>query len=106
MILAVWYVLMLLLLWSVFYRSALANKTTRFCIRLGLTGTAAGAMVGIAAPLYGWVPDFVTVVIVLAIVNMQVAFAKFWAKGVPSQYTRPEYRVAHRRAEDAIRDWA
>jgi len=106
MILTVWYLMMIALLWSVFYRSALANKTTRFCIRLGLTGTAAGAVVGMAAPLYGWMPDYVTTVIVLSIVNMQVAFARFWAKGVPSQYVKPEYRVAHRRSEDAIKNWA
>ncbi len=67
------YCLMLALLWSVLYRSALSDKTTRFCIRLGLTGTGVGSAIGMFAPIYGWVPDAVTVVIVLSIVNMQVA---------------------------------
>ncbi len=100
MILTVWYVLMIALVWSVFYRSALADNTTRFCIRLGLIGTATGGIVGMIAPLYGWLPDAVTVVIVLSIVNMQLAFAKFWKHGVPSQYVKPEYQETHRRSTD------
>lgn len=92
MILTVWYLLMIALVWSVFYRSALADHTTRFCIRLGLTGTAAGGIVGMAAPLWDWTPDAVTVLIVLSIVNMQLAFARFWRHGVPHQYIKPEYR--------------
>lgn len=100
MILVFWYLMMFALAWSVFYRSAIADERTRFYIRLGLLGTAAGSVVGMTAPILGWMPDFVTTVIVLSIVNMQVAFAKFWAKGVPAQYIKPEYRHAHRRATD------
>lgn len=105
MILVFWYCLMLALLWSVLYRSALADKTTKFCIRLGLTGTGVGAAVGMFAPIYGWVPDGVTIIIVMSIVNMQLAFARFWKHGVPSQYVKPEYREEHRRSTD-IGDWA
>ena len=100
-----WCVMMCALLWSVFYRSAIASATTKFSIRLGLTGTAAGALVGLAAPLYGWEPDAVTTVIVLSIVNMQVSFARFWRKGVPEQYIAPRHRAATRRATD-VEDWA
>lgn len=100
MILILWYVLMLMLLWSVFYRAALADPTTRFCIRIGLTGTAAASLVGIAAPLYGWVPDYVTTIIVMAIVYMQLSFAKFWKHRVPDQYVKPEFEVARRRRMD------
>jgi len=99
MILTVWYILMIALVWSVFYRSALADHTTRFCIRLGLTGTAVGGILGMAAPLYGWMPDAVTVLIVMSIVNMQVAFAQFWKHGVPPQYVQPECR-GQRRSSD------
>lgn len=105
MILIFWYCLMLALLWSVLYRSALSNKTTRFCIRLGLTGTGAGAAVGMFAPIYGWTPDAVTTIIVLSIVNMQLSFARFWRKGVPGQYIKPEHRAANRRHYD-LKDWA
>lgn len=104
MILTFWYVMMFALAWSVFYRSALADNTTRFCIRLGLLGTAVGAVVGIFAPLWGWVPDFVTTIIVLSIVNMQLAFARFWQDGVPDQYVKPEYRASHRSTD--IGEWA
>ena len=105
MILTVWYVLMVALVWSVFYRSALADHTTRFCIRLGLTGTAAGGILGMAAPLWGWTPDAVTLFIVLSIVNMQVAFTKFWKHGVPSQYIKQKHKRASRRSTD-YGEWA
>ena len=99
MILTIWYLMMIALLWSVFYRSALADKRTRFCVRLGLTGTAASALVGMVAPLYGWVPDAVVAVIVLAIVYMQVTFARFWEHHVPGQYIKPEYRILRRKSD-------
>ena len=96
MILIIWYTLMLALLWSVFYRSAMADKRTKFCIRLGLTGTAAGALLGCVAPLYGWVPDVVTTAIVVCVVNMQIVFARFWKHHVPSQYIREEFKILRR----------
>ena len=105
MILFFWYCLMLALLWSVLYRSALADKTTRFCIRLGLTGTGVGAAVGVFAPIYGWTPDAVTLIIVLSIVNMQVSFARFWRHGVPSQYVKQKHKRASRRSTD-YGEWA
>ena len=99
MIISVWYLLMFALLWSVFYRSAMTDKRTRFCVRLGLTGTAVAALVGIGAPLYGWVPDGIVTLIVLAIVYMQITFARFWQHHVPGQYLRPEYRELRRRSD-------
>lgn len=94
-----WYLLMTALLWSVFYRSAMTDKRTRFCVRLGLTGTAAAALVGMAAPLYGWSPDPVVVVITMAIVYMQMVFAQFWRHHVPEQYIKPGYRILRRRSD-------
>lgn len=105
MTLIFWYCLMLALLWSVLYRSALADKTTKFSIRLGLTGTGVGAAVGMFAPIYGWTPDAVTVIIVLSIVNMQVSFARFWKHGVPEQYIQRKHKRASRRATD-YGEWA
>lgn len=97
--LAIWYVLMGALLWSVFYRSAIADKRTRLSVRLGLFGTATASLVGVGAPLYGWVPDTVVVVIVAAICYMQCTFAQFWHLHVPGQYIYPKYRI-HRRKTD------
>lgn len=99
MIITFWYLMMMALLWSVFYRSALADKRTRFCVRLGLTGTAAAALIGMVAPLYGWLPDAVITLIVLAIVYMQLVFARFWERHVPDQYIKPEHRVLRRKSD-------
>jgi len=99
MTLTIWYLMMLALLWSVFYRSAMSDRRTKFCIRLGLTGVACAALVGIGAPLYGWVPDAVVTIIVLAIVYMQITFARFWEQHVPGQYLKPEYRELRRRTD-------
>jgi len=99
MILSIWYLMMIALLWSVFYRSAMTDKRTKFCIRLGLTGVACAALIGMGAPLYGWEPDAIVNVIVLAIVYMQITFARFWEQHVPAQYIKPEYRELRRRSD-------
>lgn len=101
MTMTIWYGLMLALLWSVFYRSAIVDHRTRISVRLGLFGTAVAALVGIGAPFYGWHPDAVIVVIVTAIVYMQVIFAKFWEYHVPGQYIKPEYKILRRKEDFA-----
>ena len=101
-----WYVLMVALLWSVFYRSAIADRRTRLSIRLGLMGMAAASLVGVAAPVYGWSPDPVVVAIVSAVCYMQCTFARFWADHVPGQYIKPQYRIHRRKTDFADSDVA
>lgn len=105
MMITFWYFLMIALLWSAFYRSAVTDKRTKFSVRLGLTGLAAGALVGMAAPLYGWQPDYVVTVIVIAFVYMQIAFARFWSKRVPEQYIKPEHREQRRKSDFETRKY-
>ena len=99
MILTIWYLLMVALLWSVFYRSALADRRTKLSVRLSLTCTAIAGLVGVGAPLYGWVPDAVVIVIVLSVVYMQITFAQSWEHHVPGQYIKPEYRILRRKGD-------
>ena len=104
--LTLWYILMAALLWSVFWRVSLTDSSTRFSIRLGLFLMALAAIIGMWAPLHdGWEPDFFTVLIVAAMANLQMTFARFWRDGVPGQYVKPKYKEAHRRSTD-IGGWA
>ena len=100
MLLTAWYVTMMALLWSVFYRATIANKHTRLSVRLGLWVMSAAALAGMAAPLYGWAPNLVTLGIVMCIVYAQLVFAGYWRTHVPGQYLKPGYR--HRRRDDLI----
>lgn len=93
--LLVWEVLCVALLWSAFCRSVLVDKTTRTDVRLAVWGIGIASLVGIAAPLYGWEPDIVTMGIVFAIVCMQAVMAKHWKNGVPEHFIQDAYR--HRR---------
>lgn len=95
-LLIVWELTCLALFWSVFCRSVLTNQTTRLDVRVSLLLMGIAAMVGLVAPIYGWVPDFVVLTIVLAVVVMQGVMAKAWGQGVPSQFTKPAFRPKRR----------
>jgi multisubunit Na+/H+ antiporter MnhG subunit len=74
-VLAVWEVLCLALLWTVFCRSVHITKAVRLEIRLAVFAVGLAALFGLGAPAYGWVPDLVVMVIVLAFVLQQLALA-------------------------------
>ena len=88
-LLIVWELTCLALFWSVFCRSVLTNQTTRLDVRVSLLLMGIAAMVGLVAPIYGWVPDFVVLTIVLAVVVMQGVMAKAWGQGVPPTLAVP-----------------
>ena len=73
-----WELACLALLWSVFCRSVLTSSDTRFWVRSALLGVGAGALVGLAAPVYGWEPSWPPLVIVVMQVNMQLQMARAW----------------------------
>lgn len=88
-----------LLVWSVFHRLTFASRRTRFDVRVSITAMGGACMIGIGAPFYGWMPDFVTLVITFAITLMQVTFARHWNNGTPLPFLDPDY-YPKRRAED------
>lgn len=96
MTLLIWYLIMLALLWSVFYRATIAANHTRLSVRLGLFGMSAAALVGMAAPLYGWLPDRVTAGLMGVIVYAQLVFAGYWRTHVPGQYLKAAHRQRRR----------
>jgi CHASE2 domain-containing sensor protein len=99
-LLLAWESLCVALFWSIFCRTVKVNKTTKLDVRLALWGVGIAALAGMGAPLYGWLPDVVTLLIVLAIVIMQVVMAQHWRHGVPIHFVQDAYRP-QRRAADA-----
>jgi hypothetical protein len=98
--LIVWEAMCLALLWSVFCRSVRASHTTKLDVRLALWAVGVAALAGMAAPVYGWAPDWIVLAIVAAVVVMQVVFAQHWRHGVPPQFVKEAHRP-RRRAGDA-----
>ena len=91
-LLLLWYGLCFGLFWSVFCRSVRASHTTKIDVRLALWGVGAAALGGMAAPVYGWRPDWVDLYLVGAFVLMQFVMARHWMHAVPAQYVKEAYR--------------
>jgi len=100
MILLMWEILCLVIFWSVFSRSVKVSKTTKLDVRLAIWGVGVASLVGIGAPIYGWLPDIVTLFIVFAIAVMQGVMAQHWRNGVPHHFVQDAYKP-HRRAGDS-----
>lgn len=99
--LILWELLCIALFWSVFCRSVRVDTTTRLDVRLALWAVGVAALIGLGAPLYGWVPDKVVLIIVGAIVIMQTVMAQLWHQGVPHQFI-DELHKPKRRAGDHL----
>jgi hypothetical protein len=99
MILIFWEILCLALFWSVFCRSVIANATTRVEIRLVLWAVGLSALLGMAAPLYGWAPDRVTLIMVSTFVLMQTVMAQLWHHGVPHPFIQDSHKPKRRAAD-------
>lgn len=81
--------LCLALFWSVFCRSAITHgHRTKLSIRVSLLVLGAAALAAMVAPFYGWQPDGVTLLMLLAYVAMQVTTAELWRDGTPEPFQR------------------
>ena len=87
------------LFWSIFCRSVKVDQTTRLDVRLALWLVGIASLLGLGAPLYGWVPNLPTLVIVGSVVILQVVMAQHWHSGVPYQFIDPRYRPRRRAAD-------
>ncbi len=85
-ILLLWEALCVALLWSVFCRLVRTNGRALFRVRLSIWLLGAVALIGMAAPLYGWKPDFMVLLMTAVCLNMQVVAARHWRNGVPPQF--------------------
>ena len=86
LLLIVWEVTCLALLWNVFNRSVLTGKDTAREIRLALLLAGLGALLGLAAPLYGWAPTLIDCMVLGANVLLQCVTGRYWRSFV--QYQR------------------
>lgn len=82
LLLIVWEVTCLALLWNVFNRSVLTGRDTARDIRLALLLAGLGALLGLAAPLYGWVPTLVGCMVLGASVFAQLVTGRHWRRFV------------------------
>lgn len=97
----VWYVLMLVLLGSVFHRSVKSDIRTRLDVRMVLATEGAAPLIGIGAPFYGWQPDFVVITMVAVITVAQVVFAYHWNSGIPKVFMEPKFLPKRRSGDPA-----
>jgi hypothetical protein len=96
MITLLWELLCVALFWSVFCRSVRVDKTTMLDVRIALWLVGLASLSGLGAPLYGWTPDLVTLIIVGAVVVMQAVMATHWQHGVPYQFIHKQHRPKRR----------
>ena len=96
-----WELLAASLLYSVFCRLVKTRKTTRLDVRLSIMALGLAALLCIGAPLYGWQPDSVTLVLLASMVQIQWVAARHWAHGVPDSFVDTRHRIPRaRRAGD------
>ena len=81
-----WELLSFALLYSVFCRLVKTRKTTRLDVRLSIHALGLAALVCMGAPLYGWMPDAVTLLLIASVVQIQWVAARHWAHGVPESF--------------------
>jgi hypothetical protein len=84
----IWEVLCCALLYSVFCRLVHTTVSTRISVRFAIFFLGLAALVGIGAPLYGWEPDPVSILITAACLLMQLVAAHFWRGGVPRNFQK------------------
>lgn len=82
----IWDATCLALLWNVFNRSVLTGKDTALEIRLALLLAGLGALLGLAAPMYGWTPSLIGCMVLGASVVPQLVTSRHWRLFV--QYQR------------------
>ena len=95
----VWELTCLGLFWSIFCRSVRVSKTTRLDIRLAPWLVGIASLVGLGAPLYGWMPNIVVLMIVGSVAILQMVMSQHWRQGVPYHFLDPKYQQ-HRRTGD------
>ena len=93
LMLAAHVLLSLMLFWSTFCRSAKSDgEQTRLSIRVSLFVLGGVSLVAMVAPFYGWWPDWLSLLMLAAFVQMQVMAAALWRDGVPHQFCNPVIR--------------
>lgn len=97
----VWELISCALLYSVFCRLVRTDQTTRLDVRISIFVLGLASLIGLGAPIYGWEPDGVVLVLASSMVLMQWVAARHWTNGVPESFVNSKYlRTGGRRNSD------
>jgi len=99
--LIVWEVLCLALFYSVFCRSVRTSHTTKIDVRIAIFCMGVASLVGLGAPVYGWEPDWIVLMLLFSIVLMQIVTATHWVNKVPDDFVMSRFQRRRRRSGDA-----
>lgn len=84
--------LAIFLFYTCFCRSVKMNSNTIREIRLAFYGLSLAAVVSIFAPMRGWRPDWIHIIMLLAINIVQYTTSKFWHHSLPSSFEKSIHR--------------
>jgi len=99
--LILWEVLCAALFYSVFCRSVRTNHTTKVDVRVAIFILGLTSLVGLGAPVYGWEPDWIVLLLLFSIVLMQIVTATHWVNKVPDEFVMSRFQRRRRRSGDA-----
>lgn len=89
-------------LWyTVFCRVLHTDTTVRTDVRLAFLFLGTVALMALVAPfVWGWMPSWLSVMLLVGTVVIQGVTAVHWVNGVPDQFVKPQFRQHKRRASD------
>lgn len=76
------------LLYTGFCRAVKMGPQTELAIRMAFWALDIAAAIAVFAPARGWEPDYVSVILLLAINVVQTTTAMFWRQKAPEQFAR------------------
>ncbi len=96
-----WESLCVLLFWSVFVRLVHVDTTTKTEVRIVLVLAGQASIVGFGAPLYGWLPDGMTLLMFGVVVAMETILSSPWKFGIPVQFIKDLHRPKRRAGDQS-----
>lgn len=81
--------LCILLLWTCFCRATRTNRNTRKPVLVSFYLLSVAALWAMFAPIIGWTPDSVSLLLLAAITLVQTVTARFWQQSPPAAFQEP-----------------
>ena len=78
--------LCILLLWTCFCRATRTNRSTRKPVLVSCYLLSISGLWAMFAPLIGWMPDSVSLLLLAAITLVQTVTARFWQQSPPAAF--------------------
>ncbi len=90
MLLVIHEILSFMLFYSCFCRSVKMTPDTERDIRLAFWVLSIASVVSLFAPLQGWRPDYIHIVLLIAFSVVQFSTAKYWRHETPEHFRKAE----------------